>query len=270
MWFQLNLLLRDRAPKFHQFLKSSTLQWRLSGQKSIPIPVFWAGKLFFLHPFFLTHNQCEPEVQSYLKSSLKQGDVFIDVGANFGFHTILASRLVGNTGHIAAFEPSPENLKILRYHCRVNSLKNVKVYPDAVGDNPNSSVEFVLVDGGKHSSNSLTISGDVPHLSESQKTVINVPMTTLDDFCQSHQIFPNLIKIDVEGAELLVLQGARKIIEQNRPNIIIGIHPFWMPEGQIPENVIDFFNSYNYKIIKFGQTSFVQDIEYGDYIALPQ
>jgi FkbM family methyltransferase len=268
MWLKLNLFLRKYTPSLHMFLKQATSHWRTSGEHALPVPVSIGGDIFLLHPSFMTHDQCEPHVQSYLKSVLRQGDVVIDVGANFGFHTILASRLVGNTGRVMAFEPSPENLKLLRYHCGANFLRNVQVYPDAVGNVANSSVEFVLVDGGKHSSNSLTIAGEVPHISEQQKTVIQVPMTTIDETCRKTGVRPKLIKIDVEGAELFVLEGARQVIEQDRPIILIGVHPFWMANGQTLDDIIDFFNTYNYEIKHFDGHR-VNKLEYGDYVATP-
>jgi FkbM family methyltransferase len=269
MWLKLNLFLRQRIPHLHKFLKKATFPWRKSGVYALPVPVSMGGQVFLLHPSFMTHGQCEPHVQSYLTSILKQGDVVLDVGANFGFHTILASRLVGSTGCVIAFEPSPENLKVLRYHCYTNFIRNVKIFPEAVGNIPNSSVDFVLVNGGKHSSNSLTIVNEVQYISEQQKTVISVPMTTLDTLCKVMSIQPRLIKIDVEGAELFVLDGARKVIAQDRPIILLGIHPFWLAKGQTTSDIVDFFNSYDY-LIKDFDGNLVNKLEYGDYVATPR
>ena len=221
MYLQTNYFLRQNTPKIHSFLKKITYSWRYSTINTLPIPAIQGGKFLFLHPYFMNHGQCEPDLQSYLKSVLKPGNTFIDVGANFGFHTLLASKLVGKAGKVIAFEPSPENLKFLQYHCRINFLKNVFIFSKAVGNTTNDSIEFILVDGGKHSSNSLTITKDVPYIAESQKQIINVPITTIDKTCQELDLAPDIIKIDVEGAELLVLQGASETIKRHRPIVFL-------------------------------------------------
>jgi FkbM family methyltransferase len=269
MWVKLNLLLRKHTPRFHAFFKKATLRLRNSEVYALPIPVYTGSELFLLHPYFLTHDQTEPHVQSYFRSVLRRGDVVLDIGANFGFHTMLLSRLVGSTGRVIAFEPSPENLKLLRYHCRTNLMQNVQICTNAVGDVANSSVDFVLIDGGKHSSNSFTVADESPYILEQQKTVIRVPMTTIDITCKKSNVKPTLIKIDVEGAEFFVLKGAEQTITKYRPSIVIGIHPFWMPKYQSTGDIIQFLRTHNYEIKNF-DGCLVDELKYGDYIATPR
>ncbi|WP_319421330.1 FkbM family methyltransferase [Pleurocapsa sp. FMAR1] len=269
MYLQTNSFLRQNIPQIHSFLKKLTHSWRYSSTNTLPIPAIQGGKFLFLHPSFMNYDQCEPDLQSYLKSRLKPGNTFIDVGANFGFHTLLASKLVGRKGTVIAFEPSPSNLEILKYHSRINFTRNVFIIPKAVGDITDISVQFVLVDGGKHSSNSLTIADEVPHISASQKEIINVPITTIDENCSQLNIVPNVIKIDVEGAELLVLKGAKNTIEKHQPTILIGIHPFWMPKGQTAKDIITFFREIKYEIQDYSGKKHLDNLEFGDYIAVP-
>lgn len=269
MFFNLNQFLRNHLPYLHSRLKQITSGWRNAGIHAIPIPVFSNKRVLLIHPSFMTYGQWEPQVQSWLKTILNKTDVFLDIGAHVGWHTMLASKLVGNKGAVLAFEPSPENLKFLRYHCTLNSLQNVQIYPSAVGDVENSSIPFVLVDGGNHTSNSLTTVDEVPYISEKQKTLISVSLTTIDKVCEKLRLKPRLIKIDVEGAENLVLQGAREVVNKYRPIIIVAIHPFWMPKGQSPNDICNFFSSYSYEL-KNSQGDLVSELDYGDYIAIPK
>lgn len=269
MYLHTNSFLRQNTPRIHSFLKHLTYNWRHSGVNTLPIPAKQGGKFLFLHPYFMNHGQCEPDLQSYLKSTLQSGDTFIDVGANFGFHTLLASKLVGKKGKVIAFEPSPSNLEILQYHSRVNFANNVSIISKAVGDVANTLVPFVLVDGGKHASNSLTIADDVPYISADQKQITEVPLTTIDKTCSEQNLVPDVIKIDVEGAELLVLKGAKNTIEKCKPTILIGIHPFWMPKEQTSKDVINFFHKHQYEIQDYSGNKYTDDLSFGDYVALP-
>jgi FkbM family methyltransferase len=268
MWYKLNSALRTLTPGIQKSLKQATHQWRTSQTPLFPIPSLVPGGLFWLHPSFLTHENYETLVQAQIKNHLKPGDVFIDVGANVGFHTLLGARLVGNKGRVLAFEPSKENVKLLAYHRRVNNLNQIAIYSDALGDEIKDSVDFVLVDGGRHSSNSLTFKHDVAYISEEQKQITQVSMTTIDYVCQHENVVPKLIKIDVEGAELFVLRGGKEVLTKHRPIIILGLHPFWMPVEHTPEKLNDFLCECGYGI-KHVDGSKVEDLAFGDYIALP-
>lgn len=269
MWHRLNLTLRRHTPAIHNGLKKVLHRWQTSQRSPLPVPRLIGDRLAFLHPLFLTYSTYEPQVQSQIKLLLKQKNIFIDIGANFGFHTILASKLVGQNGRVLAFEPSTENLKILDYHYRVNNLKNVSVYSDALGSQVKPAVDFVLVDGGRHSSNSLTIKKDVPYILDSQKQVVQVSMTTIDFICESENIRPDLIKIDVEGAELFVLEGAINTLRQHKPVVIFGLHPFWMPDEHDPEKLTMFLQDLGYTI-KTIDGNEIGEFSFGDYIAYPR
>ena len=184
MWCKLNSAIRSSMPGIHKSLKQATHKWRTSQDPPFPIPSMLPGKFFWLHPSFLSHGNYEACVQSQIKGHLKPGDVFMDVGANVGFHTLLGAKLVGKKGRVLAFEPSDENLKLLVYHRRVNNLNQISIYSDALGDEVNDSIDFILVDGGRHSSNSLTFKDKVAYIAEEQKQVIQVSMTTIDHVCQ--------------------------------------------------------------------------------------
>jgi FkbM family methyltransferase len=150
----------------------------------------------------------EPAQTQLFQELVKPGDVVYDVGAHFGYYTLLASKLVGEKGKVLAFEPSPNNLSRLYRHIEINARKNVEVLELAVSDH----------EGTAHFE-TRTGSG-VGHLAEDGP--LEVKLTTLDRL--TNQPLPNVMKIDVEGAEVGVLQGAKGMFARCRPIIFLSLH----------------------------------------------
>lgn len=154
----------------------------------------------------------EPDEQAWLAARLCPGDVFYDVGANIGFHTVIAARLVGNAGTVVAFEPLPENAAQLRRNVELNSFANVEVVEAALSD----GTGFANLSGSGHRTRrTLTKLGGV-----------EVRTFRLDDWEGPP---PDLLKIDVEGAELVVLEGALETIRRHRPDMLIEVH--WLADA---------------------------------------
>jgi len=138
-------------------------------------------------------------------------NVVYDVGAHVGFYTLLASSLVGDGGHVVAFEPLSENQKYLNLHLSMNRVTNVTVVNKAVSDRVD------IVQFHRHENSTM---GGISSDGE-----MSVPSTSLDEWLEHSEIPPpNCIKIDVEGAECLVLEGAQKILSTYRPTIFLSTH----------------------------------------------
>jgi FkbM family methyltransferase len=153
----------------------------------------------------------ELETQLALRRILRPANTVYDLGAGVGFFTILASRLVGDQGKVVAFEPFPRNLELLRVHLRYNGISNATVVPMAVADKPG----VALFQAGEYSS--------MGRLSD--RGTLRVDMTSLDEYWSTEGGSPpDLIKIDIEGAELQALQGAKELLSQARPIMIIACH----------------------------------------------
>jgi FkbM family methyltransferase len=142
--------------------------------------------------------------------------VVLDVGANLGFLCVhLAQRV--SRGHVIAFEPLPDNHRVLRRMIRRFRLRNVEVYPWAVGDR-NESVSMVLPVHGRARQQGL---GHVAEATAADGAGLRfvVPMHRLDDLPEINNPWTRIaaIKIDVENFERYVLRGAREILERDRP-----------------------------------------------------
>ncbi|MBI2921475.1 MAG: FkbM family methyltransferase [Planctomycetes bacterium] len=140
---------------------------------------------------------------------LRPGDRFVDVGANIGYYTLLAAALVGPSGAVEAFEPGQPALDRLRENIALNRLFNVRVHALALSDTPGSA-RFLT---GRDTTNRLAASADAASPSSS------VPAARLDDLLSGQPCA--LGKIDVEGAELRVLQGAEGMLSRANPPVWI-------------------------------------------------
>jgi FkbM family methyltransferase len=170
----------------------------------------------------------EPDVANLLIKVLGEGDVAVDVGANIGFFTVLASILVGPTGRVVAFEPSAENVERLRANLAHNDCKNVTIIEKAA-TNQVGEVEF-FINSGNSGGHALWDIGQWPGYTEENGTParVAVPATTLDaEWAQLRLPTPKVIKIDVEGADQRVLEGASDLLVRQKPRFVIAeLHPF--------------------------------------------
>jgi FkbM family methyltransferase len=154
----------------------------------------------------------ERSVQDALEVLLRPGDVVWDIGAHIGFFSLLASRLVGVSGAVVAFEPVVENRLRLRRSLTLNGAVNVCVRGEAVAGQTGTAVLHA-----RGSSSMWTLQpGEVKPSSSVVECI------TLDDLARAMPT-PKLIKVDVEGLELDVLQGAQRLLRDCRPTLVIEI-----------------------------------------------
>ena len=155
-------------------------------------------------------GRVELPVQRALAGLLAPGDVCFDVGANVGFYTLLAARIVGPEGRVVAFEPHPENVAALERNVQANGLSNVVVVPKAVSA---ASGEARLAGGDRATA----------HLDADRGRPVET--VSLDEFVAAWPaLAPAVVKIDVEGHELEVLEGARRTLEAGRPALVCEQH----------------------------------------------
>ncbi|MCS6797662.1 MAG: FkbM family methyltransferase [Myxococcota bacterium] len=146
----------------------------------------------------------EPAVSACLERILRPADVFFDVGAHAGYFSLVASRCVGPTGRVVAFEPAPANAERILEHVELNGLEGVvRVERAAVCDGPGTAT-FVLTD---RDANCHLARWGADSARRRPGDRLEVACTTLDAAVRTHGT-PRCVKVDVEGAELAVLQGA--------------------------------------------------------------
>lgn len=177
--------------------------------------VWWLAARDVLGSHLLSRDGFEEGEQRFLTAYLQPGMRVLDVGAHRGLYTLLASRRVGSGGEVVAFEPSPRELRWLRRHAALNRCENVIIEPAAVSDREGEA-ELHVCRGRDTGCNSLRRPA-VPGAA----TTVRVPLTTLDGYLErSGTRRVDVVKLDVEGAELGVLQGARRLLAQARPLVL--------------------------------------------------
>ncbi|MDH3246504.1 MAG: FkbM family methyltransferase [Saprospiraceae bacterium] len=156
----------------------------------------------------------EKETTSWLEKHMKPDTIFYDIGANAGYFTLLGSQ---NAFRTYSFEPIPINVEVIKNHISENAITNVEVIPVALTDQV-GIVRFVVA---SKNANSHLEDLDISH--GFGQGILSVEGTTVDEFTKGNSP-PSLLKIDVEGAELKVLEGARKCISEYAPDIILSTH----------------------------------------------
>jgi FkbM family methyltransferase len=156
---------------------------------------------------------------SIMQRFVRRGDVAFDIGANIGLHSILLSSLVGPQGKLCVFEPNAELLPALRH--TVGQLGNVTLYEIALSNRDGSSNLFVPSDHSTASLADWTVSSPV-FSDDGPSHIVTCNERQTDNLIDEHSLpVPDFIKCDVEGAELLVFQGARKTLDRVDAPIIL-------------------------------------------------
>lgn len=257
--------------KFYNLSKKAALSLL---SKLPPLPTNLHGRRVWIHPrarFSIstqTFFKRESHVRTWLTKQLQSGQVFFDVGAHHGWVSMWALTLVGKEGSVVSFEPSPANLSILEWHRARNKFSKWVIVPRAVSDKVAEDEEFFLVDAGDSPMNSLT-SGrpGTPLMNGRDIRKMSLQTVSLDTFCSESGLRPDLVKIDVEGAELLVLLGAAALLGESHPTIILAVHPYWLPKGQSSGQILELLTSYGYRVYD-SEGCPVEYLQSGEYLCL--
>lgn len=161
-------------------------------------------------------NKCwlgiyENEKQKRFADEVDLGQVVYDIGANVGYYTLLASILVGPKGKVIAFEPLPRNLAFLRTHLKINNLKNVQIIDSAISD---TKGEMFFSTDTHHAMGHISQDGS-----------LRVKVVSLDEIVTNLGLpKPDVLKIDIEGAEYEALIGAEEQLRRHHPMIFLATH----------------------------------------------
>lgn len=228
------------------------------------LPPIWSGGGATM--IYAVRDSYEPEL-ALLERFLKPGAVFIDGGANFGIYSIAAAKLVGPSGRVLSFEPGRTAFTVLQQNIHLNHLYNTIALHKALADRPGAAKLF----HHPHGLNSFSLGAGC----DSAEVYEEVEMTCLDAVHQEYALKRvDFIKLDVEGAEELVLRGAVQVLTQCRPPIIFEINSTATKNLRLsPDGAFEFLRGLGYQFFLMGDSGGMQELPRwptgGNVLALP-
>lgn len=185
----------------------------------------------------------EPEVSKLIFDTLQPGDVFYDVGANAGYYTLIGARAVGVSGKVIAFDPVPKNAATIDEQIKLNELQRICKIEEVALSNKKEvlGLSIPTQNANAHLTNIVA-----PHIKDQSGEIIQVNCIRLDDYAK-HNAWPTFVKIDIEGAEVQALIGAKGLLEnEEAPVLLITAH-----SSQLEKEVKDILLQAGYKITDF-------------------
>ncbi len=242
------------------------LLWRcgLTKKENREFSLFWGRKIeadivdqdiIILYVFgALIYSHAEYKLSKFFIKHLGTGDVFYDLGANYGFYTYLASDICRE---VHSFEPIKEVCDVIKNNTALNT--NVTVSQVAVSNHSGEGELFLSDSSGVSTINKKFADERTDVINGSYKKTIKVPMITLSEYCQTHTV-PTCMKMDVEGAEIFVLEGGEDIFRNN--NILISLEVCRFDNGgDTSMQAVEKLRSFGYKsyaITKDGEFELVE------------
>jgi FkbM family methyltransferase len=165
-------------------------------------------------PWLLIHGEWEPEETELVKKLTKPGDVFVDVGANLGYYSLIAAR--AGTSHVYAFEAQPSTYELLGKNVIINWMTKFITYENLAVYSHTTDLEFFVRDHYPGNSSLGFTPPDQLGKWFDTTTAVKVHAVALDDYFADKPGKIDLLKVDVEGAEPAVFEGARRTLAQNR------------------------------------------------------
>ena len=190
--------------------------------------------------FFL--DEYEHEESEFLKRNLKESDVVVDIGANIGYHSLLAASLVGGSGQIYSFEPLEENFRSFLRNIKLNSFDNVHAFNLGVSDKP--KILNLYLNSEKGNMGMASEFGETNnHLHQTIEAI------DMDTFFKKHPVQKiDVIKIDIEGGEYPALLGMKNTLDRFSPYILIELDDAIINKTPYSKkDIVDFLIDLNYQ-----------------------
>jgi FkbM family methyltransferase len=218
----MNLYLKLRKT----FLLALDLATRKNG-----VPITVNGYKLRVPGYYLRYFPKEYENQNFIfyKNNTQPGAVCLDIGAHLGLYSILMAKI--NSAKVFSFEPTPASVEILRKMVRLNHCEGlVTIVPAAIAGHSGKNIFYLNSTDNRNLDNTRIAEANslVPYVfgNNIKKEKHEVNSWSIDDFAEKNELQIGFMKIDVEGAELEVLRGARKTLLKDHPAGILSIHPF--------------------------------------------
>jgi FkbM family methyltransferase len=231
---------------------------------------FMIDKRSALFQRILTDGYYEPAlVANCLQYIDRERDV-IDVGANIGFYSVLSAKRIGSNRKVLAIEPTKNAFSRLSKNLEFNSVDSKVIAYNGVASNVIGEMDINTIPG-KEEYSSIGVM-EHPSIAKENYLSYTVPSSTLDSLVDTYGLNPGFVKIDVEGAEHLVLQGAHLLLTKYRPVILSEIVDNLLKRnGSSAQEVVDLIRSFGYKVINpiFPNLK-LEDRPYGDILCIPE
>jgi|GEM_PF-618734 len=193
----------------------------------------------------MLHDRYEPSETAFVERMLTPGDCAIDLGANLGYFTMIMAQRVGAHGHVYAFEPVPRNAELLERSRAENNFEDRITVMRAAAAESAGTVQMVVP---LH-----TINWGGPYIDQHEELPpehehLTVPAVRLDDVVERHPV--RFIKMDIEGAELLALRGAERLLRRDRPVVMCECNPPQLKNVShaSPQDLVDWMTTLKYRV----------------------
>ena len=187
-----------------------------------------------------------------------------DIGAHIGLVSMPISRVLAQGGRVYAFEPAEANLRFLRDHVEKNGISNIEIIDALVGDEDTEDVRFY------EQLEATGLNSVVARKDPDAFVVKRRRQVTLDSFCDGCVLRPEVIKIDVEGAEMAVLKGAVDTLRRARPVLFLSIHVRELKLlGHSVKDLLDLVGELGYRVCDMDGMP-VSEVHASEYLVLPQ
>ncbi len=261
------------AIRHNQYLDRADRLWRcvrpaydrlssLAARKGLTRVINGTDMVLVAPSWRMVAEEYEPEVWQHLMSEVRPGDVVADVGAYIGLYAIALAKRVGHAGRVVAFEPDPANLAALRKHVSLNLLTDrIETRPYAVGAS-NGQVKFAA-----HASSESSVTGSAEESTAGNEFIVD--SISLDEVFAGGRL--DILKIDVEGYEERVIEGAMSLLKDDRRGpraIFIEVHPYaWQATGTTSESLLKLLEDCNYQVQDLAGNPIERIEMYGEVIA---
>jgi FkbM family methyltransferase len=241
------------------------LRWQLwrygrLKQLQIPIQVKWYDDIWVNLYLGNDMSRClfvggtiEPNEFMFLAQILKEGMHFVDVGASVGLYSLFAAKRVGPRGRVSAFEPSSREFSRLTDHLRLNKTDNVRAFYFALSDR-SGFASLAVAEDWHEGQNTL---GAIVYPGVRQQRSEQVILKRLDNLIVEAGLPKiDVMKVDVEGAEYAVLNGARTVLREHRPVLMLEVlEPALRNQGSNREAIYELLRLYDYRLYCYAQSS---------------
>lgn len=252
-----------RAGKISKIVRTPLRYFLLMAFNKLVYPIVKRGIKVTTKPFFQTNfktrlpagtdivlhgikaHDSEIRLTKFLCLHLKPGDTFIDVGAHFGYYSLLAASLVGEEGRVMAIEPTTESFALLKEN--TEAAKTITSLQKAASDTP-GEITFYEYPGplAEYNTSLKDAYKDTRWIHKVKETVNRVETIVLDDLLTREKIETAVIKIDAEGGELSVLKGLRSTL-QNKDVVVIMEYLVSRDAQSTHHQAVDLFAQYQYR-----------------------